>query len=102
MSNFEKDNISLASQEQKQYEEFVVDHAHDAEFNNEGGLVEPTSEDWINLREIADDIPKSAYLIILVEFCERFTYYGLTGPFQNYIQNPLPPSCKFLVPNRIH
>lgn len=57
---------------------------------------EPTEEDWKNLREVADDIPKAAYLVILVEFCERFTYYGLTGPFQNYIQNPNPPSCKFL------
>ncbi|CAO0802193.1 unnamed protein product [Mucor circinelloides] len=53
---------------------------------------EPTEEDWKTLREVADDIPKAAYLVILVEFCERFTYYGLTGPFQNYIQNPNPPS----------
>ncbi|KAL9545154.1 hypothetical protein MBANPS3_007274 [Mucor bainieri] len=53
---------------------------------------EPTEEDWRTLREVADDIPKAAYLVILVEFCERFTYYGLTGPFQNYIQNPNPPS----------
>lgn len=49
---------------------------------------EPTDEDWKTLREVADVIPKSAYLVILIEFCERFTYYGLTGPFQNYIQNP--------------
>ncbi|KAI7884127.1 POT family-domain-containing protein [Mucor mucedo] len=55
-------------------------------------VVEPTKEDWCNLREVSDDIPKAAYLVILVEFCERFTYYGLTGPFQNYIQNPNPPS----------
>lgn len=57
-------------------------------------MVEPTKDDWRNLREVSDDIPKAAYLVILVEFCERFTYYGLTGPFQNYIQNPNPPSCK--------
>lgn len=37
---------------------------------------EPTEEDWKTLREVADDIPKAAYLVILVEFCERFTYYG--------------------------
>ena len=24
---------------------------------------------------------------MVVELCERFTYYGLTPPFQNYIQN---------------
>lgn len=55
---------------------------------------EPTNEDWNNLREVADSVPKAAYLVILVEFCERFTYYGLTGPFQNYIQYPNPESCK--------
>ncbi|ORZ16385.1 POT family-domain-containing protein [Absidia repens] len=53
---------------------------------------EPTDEEWKTLREVADDIPKSAYLVILIEFCERFTYYGLTGPFQNYIQNPASDS----------
>ncbi|KAL9551491.1 hypothetical protein MBANPS3_004233 [Mucor bainieri] len=53
---------------------------------------EPTDEDWAELPEVADSIPKAAFLVILVEFCERFTYYGLSGPFQNYIQNPEPPS----------
>lgn len=57
--------------------------------------VEPTEEDWINLKEVGDDIPKAAYLVILLEFCERFTFYGLTGPFQNFIQNPVPESCMF-------
>jgi len=23
----------------------------------------------------------------MIELCERFTYYGLSGPFQNYIQH---------------
>lgn len=56
---------------------------------------EPTEEDWKELAEVADVIPKAAYLVILIEFCERFTYYGLSGPFQNYIQNANPGSCKF-------
>ncbi|CAO3692610.1 hypothetical protein G6F70_005638 [Rhizopus microsporus] len=53
---------------------------------------EPTEEDWQTCREVADKVPISAYLVIIIEFCERFTYYGLSGPFQNYIQNPAPPS----------
>ena len=57
---------------------------------------EPTEEDYKNLREVTDSIPYSAYLIILIEFCERFTYYGLSGPFQNYIQYPDPVDCRFL------
>ncbi|KAG2173834.1 hypothetical protein INT43_005254 [Umbelopsis isabellina] len=52
----------------------------------------PTAEDWKTMREVADSVPRSAYLVIAIEFCERFTYYGLGGPFQNYIQNPPPAS----------
>ncbi|KAI9268786.1 POT family-domain-containing protein [Sporodiniella umbellata] len=58
--------------------------------NNHGP--EPTEEDWKTCREVADRVPVSAYLVVVIEFCERFTYYGLSGPFQNYIQNPQPPS----------
>lgn len=56
---------------------------------------EPTEEDYKTLREVSGSLPISAYLVLIIEFCERFTYYGLTGPFQNYIQFPAPPSCKF-------
>lgn len=73
----------------------VQQHDVDYEVSQYGETrAEPTEEDWKNLTEVADKIPKAAYLVILVEFCERFTYYGLTGPFQNYIQHPAPPSCK--------
>ena len=58
-------------------------------------LPEPTEQDWKELREVSDAIPKAAFLIILLEICERFTYYGLSGPFQNYIQYPAPPSCMY-------
>jgi hypothetical protein len=58
---------------------------------------EPTEDDWKELPEVADTIPKAAFLVILVEFCERFTFCGLSGPFQNYIQNPMPPSCKIFI-----
>ncbi|GAA5803696.1 hypothetical protein HPULCUR_009179 [Helicostylum pulchrum] len=53
---------------------------------------EPTEQDWKELAEVSDKIPKAAFLVILIEFCERFTYYGLSGPFQNYIQHENPPS----------
>ena len=48
---------------------------------------EPTEEEKRTLRKVADRLPWSAYLVAMVELCERFTYYGLSGPFQNYIQN---------------
>jgi proton-dependent oligopeptide transporter, POT family len=49
---------------------------------------EPTTEEWSRLEHVADRIPLSAWLIVLCELCERFAYYGLSGPFQNYIQFP--------------
>ncbi|KAI8095731.1 POT family-domain-containing protein [Thamnidium elegans] len=82
MDNKEKDDAIILQQ---------TDQGFEIDENGEI-LIEPTEEDWKTLREVADSIPKAAYLVILVEFCERFTYYGLTGPFQNYIQNPNPPS----------
>ena len=38
------------------------------------------------MRTISDKLPWSAFLVAFVELCERFTYNGLTGPFQNYMQ----------------
>ncbi|KAI8324335.1 PTR2-domain-containing protein [Martensiomyces pterosporus] len=46
-----------------------------------------TEEDMATLRRVSDRLPLAAFFIVLTEFCERFTYYGITGPFQNYIQN---------------
>ncbi|KAI5363860.1 putative proton-dependent oligopeptide transporter family, PTR2 family proton/oligopeptide symporter [Septoria linicola] len=48
---------------------------------------EPTEHERLTLRRVADDLPWSTFLVAVVELCERFTYYGLSGPFQNYISN---------------
>ncbi|KAG0270284.1 peptide transporter ptr2 [Actinomortierella ambigua] len=58
------------------------------------GPDEPTEEELHTLRKISDKIPVAAWLIVVVELCERFAYYGLSAPFQNYISNPYsePPS----------
>lgn len=47
---------------------------------------EPTEEELMTLRKVSGHLPWSAFIVALVELCERFTYYGLSGPFQNYIQ----------------
>ena len=52
---------------------------------------EPTEEERATLRHVADKIPWSAFLVAIIELAERFTYYGLSGPFQNYIQNKYHP-----------
>jgi POT family proton-dependent oligopeptide transporter len=53
---------------------------------------EPTAEEAKNLRHIAENLPLSAWLVAIVELCERFTYYGMSGLFQNYVNNPLDGS----------
>ena len=43
---------------------------------------EPTELEYSTLRRVGDKIPYSAYLVAIVELAERFTYYGLLGPFR--------------------
>ncbi|KAJ7348907.1 PTR2-domain-containing protein [Mycena albidolilacea] len=50
----------------------------------------PTEEEKNTLRLVAGKIPWAAYIICLVEFSERASYYGCSGVFNNYIQRPLP------------
>ncbi|KAF5859347.1 hypothetical protein ETB97_002958 [Aspergillus alliaceus] len=40
------------------------------------------------LRRVADSLPLSVWLIAVIELCERFAFFGILGPMQNYIQNP--------------
>ncbi|EEP82598.1 hypothetical protein UREG_07463 [Uncinocarpus reesii 1704] len=53
---------------------------------------EPTEEEKRTLRHVAESLPISAWLVAVVELCERFTYYGMQGLFQNYVQRPLDGS----------
>lgn len=62
----------------------VSNHDGDDEIRGEA----PTEEEKRTLRRIGDPLPKSAFLVAIVELCERFTYYGASGLFQNYIQRP--------------
>ncbi|KAF2996484.1 peptide transporter ptr2 [Curvularia kusanoi] len=47
----------------------------------------PTPEDLLFLPRVSDALPWGAFLVAIVELCERFAYYGLSGPFQNYMAN---------------
>ncbi|KAF7874202.1 hypothetical protein EAF04_002874 [Stromatinia cepivora] len=53
---------------------------------------EPTDEEKRTLRRVGDSLPMSAWLVAIVELCERFSYYGCVGLFQNYVQRPLDGS----------
>ncbi|EKM79735.1 hypothetical protein AGABI1DRAFT_113048 [Agaricus bisporus var. burnettii JB137-S8] len=50
-----------------------------------------TQKDLDTYRHVADRLPYSAWLVLIVEFAERWTYYGTTNVFNNYIRAGLPP-----------
>jgi hypothetical protein len=50
----------------------------------------PTEEERKTLRRIPGSLPTVAYLICVVEFCERASYYGCQPLFSNFVNRPLP------------
>lgn len=50
----------------------------------------PTEEEMKTLRRVPGSIPMVAYLICIVEFCERASYYGVQPLLTNYVNRPLP------------
>ncbi|KAK9379358.1 POT family-domain-containing protein [Kockiozyma suomiensis] len=62
-----------------------------SKFDSDDGISEL---DLRTLRRVSDRLPPAAWLVAIVELCERFTYYGLTGPFMNYMQNPASDSLR--------
>ncbi|GKT49480.1 peptide transporter PTR2 [Colletotrichum spaethianum] len=63
----------------------------EAQVQPEAPAKPPTSQ-WEGLRRVPDKLPTVALLILVVELGERFTYFGLSGPIQNYINNPYDPT----------
>ncbi|KAM3413850.1 hypothetical protein BST61_g10527 [Cercospora zeina] len=51
---------------------------------------EPTMTEMKTLRRVSGKIPWTAWTVTFVEFCERFSYYGTTAVFVNFIQQPRP------------
>ncbi|BGP37286.1 hypothetical protein JCM10449v2_001191 [Rhodotorula kratochvilovae] len=50
----------------------------------------PTEEEKLTLRRVPGPINVAAFLVAYVELAERFSYYGCTVVFTNFIQRPLP------------
>ncbi|KAF9445220.1 peptide transporter PTR2B [Macrolepiota fuliginosa MF-IS2] len=66
------------------------------QYNDDGDTIIEGSEgvtqrDLDTYRHVADRLPYTAWLVVIVEFAERWTYYGTTNVFNNYIRAPLPP-----------
>lgn len=60
--------------------DYVLDTTSCADSTLDGD--EPSEGERQTLRKVADKLPWSAFLVAMVELCERFAYYGLSGPFQ--------------------
>ncbi|KAL0581439.1 hypothetical protein V5O48_000593 [Marasmius crinis-equi] len=76
----------LSSSESNGHEP-VQDGIHD-------GLEFPTEEERLTLRRVADKVPWNAFSIAFVEMAERFSYYGTSVVFTNFIQWPLPDGSR--------
>ncbi|KAI1109991.1 major facilitator superfamily transporter peptide [Nemania sp. NC0429] len=50
----------------------------------------PTPEELKTLRRVPGSLPVVAYLICLVEFCERASFYGVQPLISNYVNRKLP------------
>ncbi|GAB1196481.1 hypothetical protein APSETT444_005752 [Aspergillus pseudonomiae] len=57
---------------------------------HDDGCAAPTEQELDSLRRVAGSVRWTAYTIAFVELCERFSYYGTTAVFVNFIQQPLP------------
>ncbi len=56
-----------------------------AEADYEG---KPTDEELKTLRRVPGNLPAVAYLICIIEFCERASYYGVSPLIGNYVNRP--------------
>lgn len=70
--------------------DYADEKGHGYESSDSDDADVPTEEERHSLRKVADRLPWSAFLVALVELCERFASYGLTGPFQ--VRSPPPPN----------
>ncbi|KAJ5419915.1 uncharacterized protein N7487_003465 [Penicillium crustosum] len=74
-------------------DELTIDNAPLREVSVEGDYLDktsPTEEELATLRRVAGNLPVASYSVAFVELCERFSYYGATAVFVNFIQRPLP------------
>ncbi|KAK7691936.1 hypothetical protein QCA50_005341 [Cerrena zonata] len=74
----------VSSSEKSDYES---DHSDKIIEGSEG----VTEHEYATLRKVSDTLPYASFLVAFVEFAERWTYYGTTNSFNNYIRAPLPP-----------
>lgn len=86
--------LPISEKEAEVKDEFYDKRGSDVTSENYTGEdgTEPGPEDRQTLRRIGDSMPLATWLVAIVELAERFTYYGASGLFPNYILKPLDGS----------
>lgn len=79
--------LAPESLDKKSTEKEVSNNADLESLANTDDGREPTEAEMKSLRHVSESIPLSCWLVAVVELAERFSYYGLSTPFQNYMQN---------------
>lgn len=72
---------------EKEYSSKSDGQLSDVELGETADGQEPNEHEKATLRRIGESLPASTYLIAVVELCERFTFYGCQGLFQNYVSH---------------
>ena len=95
MSNINNDELIPTSSKEEALQELndKVDLEHILSLHEEEGR-EPTEQEMSSLIHVSTSIPLSCWLVGIVELAERFTYFGLAAPFQNYMQRTQTESPK--------
>ena len=104
MAGLQTDDAILGGLAEAKKDEFEYDKKHGtdsdiahslqhADGQTPDGAI-PNEEERLHLRRVPDRIPWPAYLIAFVELSERFSYYGTTVVFTNFIQQKLPDSSR--------
>lgn len=95
-STFLKQNLNMSADEKKVVESVDHEVVNSSQRNEEIESIsnkseeegrEATEEELHTFRHVSGKIPLRAWLVAIVELAERFSYYGLSTPFQNYMQN---------------
>lgn len=67
---------------------------HDNALSHDVGILEddmPTEEELATLRRVSGHIKWTAYSVAICELAERFSYYGSSVLYTNFVVHSLPP-----------
>ncbi|CAG9940142.1 unnamed protein product [Clonostachys rosea f. rosea IK726] len=89
-SNPGKRSLDVSREKETLKETLEAHDANSSSDDDEWWPDKPTEEDLRTLRRVSGPIKWSMWTIAFVELCERFSYYGSSVLYTNFIKNPLP------------